>query len=536
MVPIPYNIVGEFSEATGVSPNIKSNGEPVVIHASTVISRVYGDEAGIGKGIKSKTVGARVQPMEKSSSLSFNGERAVRVGDLVYMNDKNTIGMVFERMPSPPAAPVKEGEPSATLVALAKLIGDPYATTKVFEFIPSALVNLVPGGPLISSALGTATKAASRLLTDLGVTTQSDKTDPRTDEVRKPPAAAARRSSASDDGGRSRGIARTVPIEPAPPDNSSILRANDRATMPWLYEESQPTRIEMIMSAEALKFGSYYERVSGLSFGIPVDNDGFMFSNTYPVTPGVGVAFTNVFEWDGKSPMVTKYGMFTADRNAEGGYYFREATEEEASVMLGTHRSEAAALSKTAVMSGGAGYGRGIGSLGGSWAAASLSGRATVASPAQMIASSNASGKPAAIARGMGALNSRQKTVLDRLPVYGSKTIAHKSFGQRDLSALTAATGDEFAMFSTGGRRLIYRGDFESVPITPAIGSDLAAQGWKWSSHVHPGFDVGVLHSSLGDRAVLAAMGGGKSAVCNSDGQLRLFTPLGDSLEGWKPW
>lgn len=50
----------------------------------------------------------------------------------------------------------------------------------------------------------------------------------------------------------------------------------------------------------------------------------------------------------------------------------------------------------------------------------------------------------------MGELNSRQLAALDQLPEFESNTIVRKSFGQKDLSALTAATGDEFAMFSTG--------------------------------------------------------------------------------------
>jgi hypothetical protein len=152
------------------------------------------------------------------------------------------------------------------------------------------------------------------------------------------------------------------------------------------------------------------------------------------------------------------------------------------------------------------------------------------------IASNPAAGNPAAIARGMGELNFRQAAVLDQLPEFGSNTIVHKSFRQTDLAALTAATGDEFAMFSTGGRRLIYRGDFESVPITPEIAQGLAEQGWRWSSHVHPGYDTGVLRSSIGDQSVLRAMGGNQSAIYNSMGQRSIFTPAGDSLNGWMPW
>ncbi|WP_426343116.1 hypothetical protein ACN9MU_16765 [Pseudoduganella sp. R-32] len=73
-----------------------------------------------------------------------------------------------------------------------------------------------------------------------------------------------------------------------------------------------------------------------------------------------------------------------------------------------------------------------------------------------MIASNPATGNPAAIARGMGDLNARQRAVLDQLPEFGSNTIVHKSFGQKALAALTAQTGDEFAMFSVSVRSIPY--------------------------------------------------------------------------------
>jgi hypothetical protein len=147
MVPIPYIIIGEFAEATGVSANITSNGEPVVIHASTVIPSVRGDEAGTGKGIKSGTIGGRVQAMEKSSTLSFNGERAVRVGDLVYMNDKNTIGKVFERLDASALKAFSKARGSGgTLAVLTDVLGGR-------SYIPFALLSLMPGGPLISASV-----------------------------------------------------------------------------------------------------------------------------------------------------------------------------------------------------------------------------------------------------------------------------------------------------------------------------------------------------------------------------------------------
>ncbi|PAT43023.1 hypothetical protein CK621_05670 [Vandammella animalimorsus] len=190
--------------------------------------------------------------------------------------------------------------------------------------------------------------------------------------------------------------------------------------------------------------------------------------------------------------------------------------------------------------------------------------RPSVAQTADALADATISvnparGNPAAIVRGLGELNRRQAAALDALPAEGAKAIVHQSFGLRDLAALTAATGDEFAMFSTGGRRLLVRGNKTSVPITPDMARDLAQNGWRWSAHTHPGTSTNVLRSSPGDRAVLGAMreasegsrfirargarqaeeiGGTNriSIIVNSNGDDIKFTPEGDVLTGWKPW
>ena len=44
--PIPYSIVGEFSDATNVSPNVKAHSELVILHQRSVIPTVKGDEPG----------------------------------------------------------------------------------------------------------------------------------------------------------------------------------------------------------------------------------------------------------------------------------------------------------------------------------------------------------------------------------------------------------------------------------------------------------------------------------------------------------
>lgn len=97
VVPIPYNIIGEFKEAKAVSPNVKAQSEPVLLHNKSFIPTVKGDAPGTSCGIKSGTVGKKVETKEKSSSKGANGAPTVQESRTVKMNDGNTIGRIFER-------------------------------------------------------------------------------------------------------------------------------------------------------------------------------------------------------------------------------------------------------------------------------------------------------------------------------------------------------------------------------------------------------------------------------------------------------
>lgn len=100
--------------------------------------------------------------------------------------------------------------------------------------------------------------------------------------------------------------------------------------------------------------------------------------------------------------------------------------------------------------------------------------------------------------------------------------------------ALTAQTGDEFAMFTNGGRRLLIRGNSTSVPVNEAIAKSLAKRGYRWSGHTHPG-GQSVLRSSPGDRFILKSMWGNRSAIYNSLGQRTAFGQAGDLLINYLP-
>ncbi|MCC7701618.1 DUF4150 domain-containing protein [Janthinobacterium sp. GW460P] len=95
--PLPYSIIGEFSEAQNASPNVKSHSEPVILHQRSTIPTVKGDAAGKAGGVKSGTVGKQVDTKVASAIHRANGAKLVQVGREVWMNSRNTVGKIYER-------------------------------------------------------------------------------------------------------------------------------------------------------------------------------------------------------------------------------------------------------------------------------------------------------------------------------------------------------------------------------------------------------------------------------------------------------
>jgi RHS repeat-associated protein len=134
--------------------------------------------------------------------------------------------------------------------------------------------------------------------------------------------------------------------------------------------------------------------------------------------------------------------------------------------------------------------------------------------------------RAAAIAQGYGSLSQRQVRLLERLPSSLSRVELHKrAVKMNDLAALTAATGDEFAVFTRGSKRLVVRGDMRGVGLSVSELAALRDGGWRWSGHTHPGTGDIVLDASgrPGDRAVLDLLAQGRSLILNSRGARSIF-------------
>ncbi len=109
-------------------------------------------------------------------------------------------------------------------------------------------------------------------------------------------------------------------------------------------------------------------------------------------------------------------------------------------------------------------------------------------------------GNPNAILHFNTQLNNRQNKILEKLPAYDSYVVVNKKMvNMKDLSALTAYTGDEFALFSKGNKRVVIRGNKSSVNIDNKKAVMLKNNGYKWSGHTHPGTEINVLTPSDGD-------------------------------------
>lgn len=133
-------------------------------------------------------------------------------------------------------------------------------------------------------------------------------------------------------------------------------------------------------------------------------------------------------------------------------------------------------------------------------------------------------GNPNAILTYDTPLNNRQQHLLEQLNEFDSRTAVPKnSVNMADLSALTAKTGDEFAMFTKGNERIIIRGNPYKVNIDIDEAERLSADGYKWSGHTHPGFDFLCMQPSDGDYSILDCFKQPNSVIYNSKGDYRPF-------------
>lgn len=121
-------------------------------------------------------------------------------------------------------------------------------------------------------------------------------------------------------------------------------------------------------------------------------------------------------------------------------------------------------------------------------------------------------------------LNKRQQNVLSRLNKAGDTLVSTKNqIKTKDIAALTAKEGVEFSLFTKGNKRMIVRGTEFSTPVGEERLRQLAADGWKFSAHTHPGVGDNSMLASDGDIKVLYLFKQGQSVIYNSVGEFKQF-------------
>ncbi len=98
--PVPYPVSYNLSSSDIVSSNVFFNSNEAFMMRSHS-NNVTGDEAGSNGGVISGTTSAKAEPIEHSDSVYINHRKAVRCGDLFYMNNKNTTGTLVCSPPPP---------------------------------------------------------------------------------------------------------------------------------------------------------------------------------------------------------------------------------------------------------------------------------------------------------------------------------------------------------------------------------------------------------------------------------------------------
>ena len=146
----------------------------------------------------------------------------------------------------------------------------------------------------------------------------------------------------------------------------------------------------------------------------------------------------------------------------------------------------------------------------------------TIGSPIEQRITSK--GNPNAILQIGRPLNNRQQKLLNSLPNYDSRITVHKkSVNMKDLSALTAHTGDEFALFTKGKERLVIRGNKGRVNIDVSEAKQLSKQGYKWSGHTHPGISYLCIEIPNGDISVWECFKQNSIVIYNSKGIYKIY-------------
>lgn len=117
-----FTLIQVIENAVDTVEHTTFNGQPAYVLDQTTQPTCIGDEAGIGGGVRSGTVGGEVKPTSGSSSIFIGGKALVREGDTCTMNNENAEGIYVSVDASWADAAVAQAEGDGGLWAMSELI------------------------------------------------------------------------------------------------------------------------------------------------------------------------------------------------------------------------------------------------------------------------------------------------------------------------------------------------------------------------------------------------------------------------------
>ncbi len=90
MTPVIFQNFAFASDAANTASSVFISGSPVC-HLQSYFCKSCGDEAGTGGGVVSHTILGKAEFVTASSNVFIEGIPAVRIGDLMQSNNRNTV-------------------------------------------------------------------------------------------------------------------------------------------------------------------------------------------------------------------------------------------------------------------------------------------------------------------------------------------------------------------------------------------------------------------------------------------------------------
>lgn len=115
-IPYVYTNIANASDASGTASSVMTNGNPAC-HSQSVFAVSSGDEAGTCGGILSGTIKGPAEFITFSPNVFFEGQPAVRQGDMMVSNNRNTPPAPLQQPPAPQPTAKQAGGTEAQSLA-----------------------------------------------------------------------------------------------------------------------------------------------------------------------------------------------------------------------------------------------------------------------------------------------------------------------------------------------------------------------------------------------------------------------------------